>query len=601
MGYLPYFFIPFTLSLIFTPLVRLIAVKNKLISYPRPDRWHKRPTALFGGISIYLATVLSVFYLGAFNKNALGLFLGGTFLFFVGLADDRFHFMPYVKLFTQIIAGCIVIFFGTTLGITSNILLVIPLTLLWITGITNSLNLLDNIDGLAAGIGAIASLMLFFSSIIISNNQLGIYALILCGATLGFLPYNFNPARIFMGDSGSMFLGFSLAVISVSGTTRHVSNLLITMLIPVLILSVPIFDTIFVMVIRKIQRKNIFQGGKDHTSHHLVTLGLSQRKTVLLLYILSIAFGLIAILSSKLNLFIVLAVSFLGVVILLFFGFFLFEVSSHNKPAQHNYRLKNADNNTTLNSIFMHKRRIIEVLLDFTLICIAYYSSYFLRFEDRILSNNLYLIKQSLVWIILIKMSVFFIFGLYRGVWKYISISDLLTIFKVVSFSSVASIIFFTFVFRFQDYSRAVFFIDWLILLFLIAGTRILFRVLGEFFSRAREKANNILIFGAGDTGEMVIREIKRNSTLNYNPIGFIDDDISKIGNRIQGITVLGSRKNIKKIVSTYNVKEVLITIPSLSIEDFTEIVKICKECGLSYRKIKGILDKDEVIEFGKN
>ena len=167
---------------------------------------------------------------------------------------------------------------------------------------------------------------------------------------------------------------------------------------------------------------------------------------------------------------------------------------------------------------------------------------------------------------------------------------------KVVTIGSIISILFLTFVFRFKEYSRAVFFIDGLILLFLVTGSRLSFRILGEFFSRLSEKgADNILIFGAGDAGEAVIREIKRNKSLNYNPIGFIDDDPAKYGNRIQGVSVLGSRANIKNLVKKRGIKEIIVAVSSLSVEDFYEIVKICKECGVSYKRVKGILDNERV------
>ena len=404
-----------------------------------------------------------------------------------------------------------------------------------------------------------------------------------------------------MGDSGSMFLGYSLAVISISGMARHASNLFITMLVPVFILSVPIFDTIFVMVTRVMKGKKIFEGGRDHTSHRMVTLGLSQRKTVLLLYALSISFGLLALLSSRLNLFVISVIAILSLVILLFFAFFLLELPFHNGEFKRARPAEWEKNKTFLNSIFLYKRRIAEVSLDFILICVAYYSAYFLRFEGTLLAGNAALIKESLLWIILIKMSVFFAFGLYRGVWRYISISDLLTIFKVVTLGSIASILFLTFAFRFQEYSRAVFFIDWILLLLLICGTRVFFRILGEFFSRARERGSNVLIFGAGDTGEMVIREIKRNKSLKFNPIGFVDDDPFKAGNKIQGVPVMGSRKDIASLVREYQVKEVLIAVSSIALEDFSEIVRLCNDCGVPYRKIKGILDTDRREGFSRN
>lgn len=595
MQYLPFFLLPLALSLGLTPLVRILAVKNGLICYPRADRWHKHPTAILGGVSIYLASIITVVSLGLINKSSWGILLGATFLFIIGLFDDKFHFRPYTKLLAQIISGCIVIFSGITINIFNNAFLNILLTLFWIVGVANAFNLLDNIDGLSAGIAVISSLMLFFSTIIFSNNYLSGFALILAGAALGFLPYNFNPAKIFMGDSGSMFLGYSLAVVAIAGTGRHISNLLITMLIPVFILSVPIFDTIFVIIVRTLQGKRIFEGGKDHTSHRLVTLGLSPKKTVVLLYFISLIFGLIALLSYSLNIFTILVLGFLAFVVLLFFGIFLFKGTTYVgelKTRLRHHHNNNLNNVTVLNSIILYKQRILEVLLDLVLISIAYYSAYFLRFEGSdLFSSNLNLIRESLVWIIMIKMLIFFAFGLYRGMQKYISIADLITIFKVVSIGSLASILFLTFTFRFRDYSRVVFFLDWLILLFLVSGVRILFRVLSEFFSRIRETGKNILIFGAGDMGEMVMREIKRNTALNYNPVGFIDDDPAKTGNKIHGVSVLGSREKIRDIIRQENIKEVIIAIPSFDMGNFTDIARICDECGIKYRKIKGILD----------
>ncbi|RKY32017.1 MAG: hypothetical protein DRP74_03540 [Candidatus Omnitrophota bacterium] len=592
MQFIAYFIIPFFLSLSITPLVRYWATKKGLIAYPRPDRWHKKPTALFGGISIYLATLLTALIFGLINKDSAALFSGGTFLFIIGLLDDKFHFTPYVKLFMQIVAGCIAVFLGTTIGLPVHMTLAIPLTLLWIVGITNAFNLLDNIDGLAAGICAISSLMVFLSSSFISPNPLGIFGLVLCAAALGFLPYNFNPAKIFMGDSGSMFLGFCLAIISISSTTSHISNFFITLFVPVLILSIPIFDTIFVMFSRRLQGRSIFSGGRDHTSHRLVTLGLSPRKTVILLYVISSVFGLIAFWSSKTNLFIISAIGFLAFVVLLFLGIFLYEVTLREKGESSKNEIKKINNNkTVLNSILLHKRRIIEVFLDFIFICIAYYSAYFLRFEGPLLANNLHLLQQSILWIILIKMSVFFLFGLYRGVWKYIGISDSINIFKAVSVGSLVLVIFLTLTVRFKDYSRAVFIIDWLILLFLIIGSRFLFRIIDEFFSRIQNGRKRIFIFGAGDAGEMVIREIKRNRSLRYNPVGFIDDDRIKIGNKIHGVPVLGSRDQLKDLIRYYSISEVIIAMPSMSEEVSKEIEKICRDSNVLYRSIRGILD----------
>ncbi|MFH1508150.1 MAG: MraY family glycosyltransferase, partial [Candidatus Omnitrophota bacterium] len=172
MKNLTFFLISLGLSLIFTPLVRGFALKKGLVSYPRYDRWHKHPTALLGGVGIYLAFIISLLLLKNFDKNVLAVLLGGTLLFIVGLIDDKFKITPYSKLFAQIIAGCIAISLGVIAGLPLGVIFAIPLTLLWIVAITNSFNLLDNIDGLAAGIAAISALMLFVSSLVYSNNPL---------------------------------------------------------------------------------------------------------------------------------------------------------------------------------------------------------------------------------------------------------------------------------------------------------------------------------------------------------------------------------------------------------------------------------------------
>ncbi|MBN1913013.1 MAG: hypothetical protein JW788_01285, partial [Candidatus Omnitrophica bacterium] len=595
LPYIPFFVLPFTLSLLFTPLVRQLAVRNGLVAYPRPDRWHKSPTALLGGTSIYLSVVFSIIYLKLLDRNVLCLLAGATLLFIIGLLDDKFHFTPYAKLFAQFLAGCFPIFLGMPLELPTSNIFAVPLILIWIIGVTNSFNLLDNIDGLAAGVAAISAFMMFVSSFFTGNSSLAVITLILCGATLGFLPYNFNPAKIFMGDSGSMFLGYCLAVISISGRGRHIPNLITTMLIPVFILSVPIFDTLFVMIVRKIKGKKIFEGGKDHTSHRLVMLGIPQKKAVLLLYVISLAFGSIALLYSKLNLLVISIIAFCATVIIIYLGFFLFEVTAlGDEKKNHGKFEQRMKEKTVLNSILMHKRRLIELVLDFMFICIAYYAAYFLRFENELLSPNIVLLKESLVWIILIKLCVFFVFGLYRGVWRYISIADFFTIFKVVSLGSVFSILFLTFAFRFGSYSRAVFFIDWLILLFLIMGSRFLFRLVGEFLSGMRTEGKKVLIFGAGDTGEMVVREIKRNKALNYHAIGFIDDNPGKKGSSIQGVAVLGTRQDIKRLIGVYDIKEVIFAISSFDAADFSEITAICRGCGVPVRKIRGILDSEE-------
>lgn len=593
VSYLFIFLFAFGLSYFFTPVVRHLALRYNLVARLREDRWHKKPTAILGGVGIYLSFGITfLFFRPVFNHQILGFIIAGSFMFFWGLLDDIIHINPQIKLLGQVISACVAVYFGIAPKFGDNPLLLIILAIIWIVAITNSLNLLDNMDGLACGIAGIAFTFIFVSSVILKNNNIAAISLILAGVSFGFLPYNFNPAKIFMGDCGSMFLGFSLAGITLMGETKHISNLLATLTVPVLILVVPIFDTALVTFMRTIRGRSILDGGKDHASHRLVSLGLSEKKAVSLLYILSIIFGLIALLYHRVDMLIVSVLAILTLLVLLFFGIFLAEIETYKDNQIEKERKKRLkEGKVILNTIILHKRRITELFVDVILICVAYYSAHLLRFEGKLSDANLLLIKDSLPWIIVIRLLCFWYFRLYHGIWRYIGINDLICIFKAVSVSSLASVLLLTFLFRFKDYSRVVFLIDWLLVLFFLSGIRIFIRVLYESFAPYRVGKKKVLIVGAGDAGELVLREIKRNRGLNYNPVGLIDDNVSKIGRRIHGIPVLGTRGDIYNIVKQNGIEEILIAMPSAAAENLKEISAICSSCGITYRQIYGIIN----------
>jgi len=587
------FLVPFCVSLILTPLVRSFAIKYKLVARPKDNRFHRKVTAILGGVGIFIAALAGIFINVPLTKNILAFLVGGSFVFLWGLSDDFRPMRPQVKLLGQIIASCIIIFFDISFNISNYKLLSYVLTIFWIIGITNAFNLLDNMDGLAAGTVAISSIMIFLSTLMTGDSITGVISLILAAVALGFLPYNFNPAKIYMGDSGSMFLGFSLATISIMGSYRVASNILVTLAIPVLILAVPIFDTLFVLVMRNIGGRSFWVGGKDHTSHRLVSLGLSERKTVIILYCSSIVFGLIALLYTKLNIMIVSIFAILSILALAFFGIFLAEVESYEKEEELEKARKKkiSKGNVVLNTVLLYKRNFLEVVVDLILICISYYSAYLLKYDARIPLYVFPLISKSLPIIIVIKLLAFFSFGLYSRIWPYMSIHDAISIFKAVTLSSILNVVAVTFFFRFVDYSRAIFILDWLILLFLATGIRIVIPTLTEYFSSVSAKEKKIIIFGAGNTGEAVLREIKRSKNLKFHALGFIDDDKGKVGKKIRGVPVLGSRNHLAKILQSLKIDAVLVAIPTLSESDFQEIGLICRENKVSIRRLGRILD----------
>lgn len=591
LKYLLLFFSSFLLSFVMTPIIIRISNKHGFVVEPREDRWNKKPAALFGGIALFLSFVIPYLVFVPIDRLSIGILVCATTVFLLGFFDDITGLTPQLKLLIQLIVAVGVIFFGITVKIIPYPVLSIPLTILWIIGITNALNILDNMDGLAAGISIVTALSIFFYSFISNLTYPAILAAILAGSAIGFFKYNFNPAKIFMGDCGSLFLGFMLSIITIIGTWRTVTNLVFVLMVPLAIMIIPIFDLALVTFNRTGHGRGIFRGGKDHCSHRLVFLGLSEKRAVLSLILISALFSLITIITSKINFYMALLILTLIGVFLIFFGIFLGEVKVYEKKIRALYQ-----KSLILSRILLYKKQILQIIVDIILITIAYFSSYLLRYEGIIDPHNLSLIEKSLPFIILIKLIIFSIFGLYKGEWRYISMNDLIKISQATFFGSLISVVVLLFLYRFEGYSRFVFINDFLITFLLIAGVRSLIRVLKEYFSSAfisnpRKNGMPVLIMGAGDAGEMLIREIKNNKKLGYLPVGFVDDDPEKSGKIIQGLKVLGNRNDISHLARNYNIKKIFIAIPSADQSQFKDIHESCRKMNIECQFIRTMIE----------
>lgn len=283
------FVIAFATSLGLTPLVAWGMTRLGVIDHPKADRWHRVPVALLGGVAIYGAFATSVFSLPAFHEVAS--LVGLSFaVFLLGLYDDRFGTHPRIKFLIQAAVALSVILLETRWllppwGFAD--LAKAGIGFLWLVGVTNAMNLLDNMDGLSAGIAAIAGSAVAFLALVTFQVELAVLALALVGAAIGFLPYNYRPARLFMGDCGSLFLGFTLAALSFRLVIKASSADPARLLAPILILSLPIFDTTFVTVLRILNGRKPWQGGRDHTSHRLARATGKERRAVNLMYALA--------------------------------------------------------------------------------------------------------------------------------------------------------------------------------------------------------------------------------------------------------------------------------------------------------------------------
>lgn len=293
----------FLISVLFTPVVIKIAHHVKAIDVPKDERRiHNIPVPLLGGLSLYIATIICmVVFVNLESSKLVGIVVGSSLIVFMGFIDDINPIPAKYKFLVQIVAAFILVFSGIRITGLSSILnmqntivvdefLGVVLSVIWIVGITNTLNLIDGLDGLTSGVATISSFTLAYVSFTNGRIETAIITLIIAGACLGFLPYNFNPAQIFMGDTGALFLGFILSAISIEGTIKSATA--ITFFAPVLALGIPVLDTAMAIVRRLLKGQNPFSADKEHLHHKILSTGIGQKRTVLFLYFINTMFGI---------------------------------------------------------------------------------------------------------------------------------------------------------------------------------------------------------------------------------------------------------------------------------------------------------------------
>ena len=302
------FLTAFVLSLLATPLAIKIAPKIGAVDIPKDSRrMHQKPIPRFGGMAIFIGTTVSMAIFMNFDNRIVGVIIGGIFIYALGIIDDLTDLPAKVKFAGQFMCAIIVYsfnirieflssFIGDGVSYLGNIVCFL-VTILWIVGITNTVNLIDGLDGLAAGTSAIASLCIAYVAYIHGMYLVAGAMLAVAGGALGFLPFNFSPAKIFMGDGGSLFLGFMIATLSIIGPVKGAT--IIAVIVPLLVMGLPIFDTAFAIFRRLINRRPIMEADKGHLHHRLMESGLGQRRTVLMLYGISGIMGVGAVLFSR--------------------------------------------------------------------------------------------------------------------------------------------------------------------------------------------------------------------------------------------------------------------------------------------------------------
>lgn len=568
----------FLLGLLLTLLVRRGALRLGVVAVPKVDRWHRRQVAMLGGVAM-AGAILAGALLAPVRDSGVWILLGGALtLGGVGLADDLAPLKPQTKLIAQILVAAAIASFGLALNLTGYPLLNVLVTIFWIVGVTNALNLLDNMDGLAAGIASIAVGFRLVFFLMDGNVDGAIFAAIVLGAILGFLVFNFNPASIFMGDTGSLFLGVLVSGLNLVGGLPYSRGLVSVLLVPVLLLLVPIFDTAFVTIARIVAGRPVSVGGRDHTSHRLVALGLSERTAVLLLYALALGSGGIAYYSYLYGFsygVVLVSLFTLGLIVLgLFLGHMKVYAEDGAAPPENAKFL-------SLITDFQYKRQVATVLTDLILIVLAYYSAYLLRFEGGLRAEEARFV-ESVPVVILCQMSAFALWRTYTGIWRYTSLQDLLAIAQAAAAGTVAAVVMIVLFWRFEGYSRSVFVLNWLLLVTLVGASRLSFRTLAELLGRRGEGWRRVLVYGAGDGGALVLREFKNNLDLRGRVVGFLDDDRSKHGTKINGVPVVGGAEDLVRTLDTLAVSQVVISTRKVPIDIVERIRTACDAADIT-------------------
>jgi len=578
------FLAAFALSVALTPACRALAHRLGFVARPRADRWGRRPAALFGGVAI-VATVLTVAAGSGVASNLWPLLLAGTLLAGVGLADDILSLKPATKLIAQISVGSLLLFFGYRLHWTESAIADAMLTLFWTVAITNAFNLLDNMDGLCSGIVLIAGACLLAGSTGHGIGPEDLYIAMLLGASAGFLVFNVHPASIFLGDTGSLFLGVNVATLTLAAHPQGAgrSGLLSAVAVPVLLLLIPIFDTTFVTAVRLLSRRKPSQGGRDHTSHRLVAIGLSESRAVATLWILAAGGGVIALLVQQPDPAWPLVAALTLLVGMVIFAVYLARIRTY---AEDEFALLRKGTITPLVTHFMYKRRVAEVLLDFCLIPIAYYSAYRLRFEGPLFAANYPQFIESLPIVLACQLVAMFVVGTYRGTWRHFGMMDAVVTAKGVVAGTVGIELVLLYLFRFDSYSRAVFVIYAAILMLLHTGSRASFRLISEFVRRRRDSGQRLLVYGAGEAGALALRELMGHPVSRYRMLGFIDDDEAKRGMRVQGYPVLSSYSGLVPLIERGAVDRIVISTHAIPSSRVRELERLCAARGVALSRL---------------
>jgi UDP-GlcNAc:undecaprenyl-phosphate/decaprenyl-phosphate GlcNAc-1-phosphate transferase len=574
---------------------------HRLIAQPSGERWSAHATPTFGGVGIFAGLaggILAAIAVGGFDgrKELLGILAGAGLLFLAGLIDDVYSLPAVMKLGAQFGAAAIVLATGLSVEIVGNDVVAAILGVLWLVGMTNAFNLLDNMDGLAGSLALIAATFFAIDAVTVHEERLLlVLSLSLALAVLAFLPFNFRPgqqAAVFMGDSGSQVLGFTLGALGLATSWKVAETTVATLVLPLLVLAIPILDTGLVAITRVVEGRPIHQGGKDHSSHRLVRGGLTEHRAVVLLSAIAAGLGATSLAYSVLGDYWLTLVGVLVTFVLLvqFAGFLVdLEREDEEEVVRGGWMLR---------TIVLHRRRLLEVLVDFVLISLSFGVSYLLLVKGTGTPYERHVFGVALPVILVARYLAFILLGLYQGIWRYAGSREAASIVVGVGISEAVAFGLVVGAVHLGDFPAAVFLLDALLCMVLIGASRFaeraIFRARTTLAARAGRRA---LIVGAGRSGRSLLRELRE--TPGEKVVGFVDDDPRLHRRRLLGVMVHGGTRDIERILAAARPDTVLVTIPNAPADRLDEVVRACAAADVPCRLVRRETDLDPLVVLG--
>lgn len=603
------YFFPLTAAALacgLTPLVRYVARRIGAVDQPGGRKIHAVPTPRLGGVSIVASGALTVLIAWGVERVTDGavqvdlgawqpVCLGAAIVFLLGVWDDLRPVPVGVKFALQGVAASVAIWGGIVVEHVSLLggssiqlgVLALPLTFVWIVGITNAFNLVDGLDGLAAGLAIIAAGSIATVFFLLGDVQDILLPIILLGALLGFLRYNFNPATIFLGDSGSLVVGYVLAVTAITGSQKGATALAV--LIPLLVFGLPILDTLLSMVRRFVGSlhglkscnaslkeqirgaKRMFEADQKHIHHRLLALGFSHRNAVLVLYALALGLALLALLS-------VLAQYRNAGIILIAVG--LATYIGIRKLGYEEIAFLRTGTLLRWYEWLTFNRRFFLGFIDMAVITAAYWGAFVLKYDLPWSAELKAWYVGTFPLVLVVQLAVLYALGLYHGVWQAAEISDLIQVIAAV-LPAVATSYMIALVNLPPVDTLRFFLLDTLLLSSCMVGIRSTYRILDYLQQLENLTGEAALIYGAGRGGQLVLRELLQNPCVGLRPIGFLDDDPRLQGRKMNRVPILGSVADLGAIIAAQSVSCLIVSSRQINGGHLGQALSVCQEWSI--------------------